>query len=151
MNIMSFDPGTSGHIEMIDALNYLINDWPMPYKDGVVDVGFLQSLLIEYRPDFVAVERQNGQNMKANTNLGRITATLDLCGIKNWHMYEPRAWLAYWGLGGDKSEHIKKCIDLGYNVPPALTKGGKQSKTKLSDGFADALLLALAARVLPPF
>lgn len=150
--ILGIDPGKQGALVF---LGKEVKHYKMPLKDGKVDVGKVQSLIIFHNPSFVAIEqqyimsRQRGA-MATGENYGRLTATLDLCGVK-FKEVQSRDWQKHFGLYGTgkrgkvkKQLHIEKCEELGYHVPPKSTRDGSSAH----DGIADAYLVALYGKKL---
>ena len=150
MTIIGIDPGKRrGALVNVTTGAYLL----MPLQHNRwVDVGKVQSWLIEQAPTTAYIERQRAQSGQGGQgiimeNFGRLTAVLDLMDIP-YGVLDPKMWQKQIGASGDKNANIRLACKLGAVIPwTSYRKDGKpMAKARLHDGVADAFLIGLAGK-----
>jgi len=153
------DPGIRGGVAIVDENGQLLKAHPMPIrtdpktKQSCVHTWQLANLLTtQYNTAWspIALTIVEEQQIRGNqghaiiigANYGRILGQLEYMALP-YELRRPKQWLTHFQLGADKTTHIAKAQELGYDVPPLRPKG-----TKPHDGIADAILIALYAKHL---
>lgn len=148
--ICGIDPGLKGGIVFHTDAEHV--DYKMPITGKLVDVGLFQSMLIRLNPSVVYIEkqrsngRQSGQHL-IGINYGRLTATIDLCGIRYVEV-TPQSWQKKIygrnvGSAQSKEYSVNFCLKHGYFVPMTSTR----SNASPHDGIADAHCIAHYGRI----
>lgn len=162
-NVMGIDPGLSGGIVIArwwrkpdGGLGHMpVYHCKMPIKDGRIDVERIQEIVIEYRVEFAAVEKQGvikgqGSGLAIGTNYGFILCALILCGVQFAEVY-PQTWMALrnrnlksfdYSLPAtkEKPKNATKLMTRAYcrlNDFPVPDKSNRKNTT-FHDGIADA-------------
>jgi hypothetical protein len=143
--IAGIDPGKAGAVALNNGRHHLL---PLLADGKTLDVEALQDIVIAENVRIAYVETQHvrarqGGSFTIGSNFGRLSATLDLCGVK-WHELTPQQWQKALGLTGDKAEHIAYAETHGFTVP--LSSHYKNAKPL--DGVADAACILLAGVML---
>jgi len=143
--LAGIDPGKAGAVALSDGRYHLL---PLLADGKTLDVEALQDIIIAENIRAAYVEAQHvrarqGGNFTTASNYGRLTATLDLCGV-GWVQLTPQMWQKTLGLTSDKAEHIAYAETHGFAVP--LSSHYKNAKPL--DGVADAACILLAGVML---
>jgi Holliday junction resolvasome RuvABC endonuclease subunit len=145
MIILGIDPGKKGGLAFYNPYDdTFVYNCPMPLDSaGMVDVLQIQDLIICNQASFAIIEKQQTRgnqrgNMVIGSNYGRLTAVIELCGLK-YEEVRPKVWQKKLGLNGDKQNTIDWCIRRGYAVP--MTSNNKNARHH--DGVADAIAIAV--------
>lgn len=142
-NYMGIDPGKSGGFAIInsDGKPLCVKYWD--------DEEFIRTVLL-YRNDvdFTVVERVGampGQGVTSCFSFGKsagfIEGALSVCKYP-YQLVLPKIWKNEFNLNSDKSLSIETCMKLF----PGVNLYRTPKCTKLSDGMAEALLMAEYAR-----
>ena len=159
MILCGIDPGKTGGIAFYDTGHEVIMAGKkMPLNDDkMVDVCTIQDWLINAKPSHVYIEKQSvygtqGGGLTIGTNYGRLTAVVELCGLR-MHEVTPREWQAALGINGGHEAHVQWCLDNWHNVPWSSYKqdGTPTARAVRHDGVAAAICIAVAGTILPPF
>lgn len=147
--IVGIDPGKSGGVAAVGNVDapVVVENMAMPtLPDGTVDVAALQDFLIRVAPNSAVVERpyilgrQKGA-LTIGANFGRLTATLDLCGVP-YTLVRPQSWQKeVLVVGGDDTKEASVATCLTLNL--TLQKTSSRSNARWHDGVSDANLIAL--------
>lgn len=163
MSIIGIDPGATGGIAIKGNHGVITIKLASLYNAGLVEVGKLQSLLIKNVVDFAVIEKQRAMSGQGNqhsigVNYGRITATLELCGIKVLEI-TPQKWKKHFCIkpihkddvipqyrkymsggteGAKKNGSVLWCLQNGYTLPAKNKRGNVAS-----NGVSDAIMIML--------
>ena len=145
MVICGIDPGMKGGV--VIRRPSVIIDYKMPIIDKLVHVGKIQEWLIHYNVDVVYIEEQRAKGRQAHqhiigVNYGRLTATIELCGVRYVEV-PPKVWqkkIFGRNVGKQSKEYsINFCLENGLFVPMTSSR----ADAKYHDGIADAHCIAV--------
>lgn len=147
--ICGIDPGLNGGICVHSSRG--ASDYKMPVHNKTVDVSVVQDLLTAHAVDVVYIEsqramaRQAGQHL-IGVNYGRLTATIELCGIRYVEVvaqdWQRKIFGRYAGKQS-KEYSINFCLENGYFVPMTSSR----VDANYHDGVADAHCIAHYGRM----
>jgi Holliday junction resolvasome RuvABC endonuclease subunit len=144
MIILGIDPGKKGGLAFYAPNSDSVKAYKMPLYKGMVDVLAIQDLIISHQASAAYIEKQQTRgnqsgNMTIGSNYGRLTAVLDLCGVRFMEL-RPQQWQKKLGLDGDKLNTILWCDANYYHVP--MTSNRRDARPH--DGCSDAIAIAVA-------
>lgn len=143
--IIAIDPGLNG--QLIVLKNKQVDmSVHLPIKGNEINTTVLLDVFQQAKKtgvDTVVVEipqARGGQgNLIAIANWGEIRACAKLAGLK-FETVHARAWCKHYQFKAKhKAAHIKKAMQLGYDVPKKST----YANSPHDDNWADALLIGL--------
>ena len=151
MKVLGIDPGKSGALVFVGDC---VSSYRMPLCDNLVNVQEVHRICAIEKPDLAIIEKQFTLSWQKGSatimgNYYRIIAILEFTGIpykivgaKTWQKKHgldvARAQQKSSGSKVDKSSHVDKAIELGFNVPRKSNRGN----SPYHDGMADAYLIA---------